>query len=34
MAGTGQGVMWLVAFILSGASLLRLVPRMWSASTT
>jgi len=31
---TSQGVMWLVAFILSGATLLRLVPRMWSTSTT
>jgi Na+/proline symporter len=30
---TGQGLMWLTAFVLSGATLLKLVPRMWSAST-
>ena len=31
---TGPGLMWLTAFILSGATLLKLVPRMWAASTT
>ncbi|HEU5219685.1 MAG TPA: hypothetical protein VFU23_13580, partial [Gemmatimonadales bacterium] len=31
---TGQGLMWLAAFILSGATLLRLVPRMWATSPT
>jgi SSS family solute:Na+ symporter len=31
---TAQGLMWLTAFVLSGATLLKLVPRMWSASTT
>jgi Na+/proline symporter len=31
---TGQGLMWLAVFVVSGISLLRLVPRMWAATTT
>ena len=31
---TGPGLMWLTAFVLSGATLLKLVPRMWATSTT
>ncbi len=31
---SGQGLMWLAVFVVSGASLLRLVPRMWAATTT
>ncbi len=30
---TGQGLMWLTAFVVSGATLLKLVPRMWAPST-
>ena len=26
---TAQGVMWLVVFLISGAGLLRTVPRLW-----
>jgi SSS family solute:Na+ symporter len=28
---TGPGLMWLVAFVISGVGLLRLVPRLWAA---
>jgi len=31
---TGQGLMWLAMFVVSGVILLRLVPRMWAATTT
>jgi len=31
---TGQGLMWLVMFVVSGLILLRLVPRMWAPTTT
>jgi len=31
---TGQGLMWLAMFVISGVILLRLVPRMWAATTT
>ena len=31
---TGQGLMWLTAFVLSGVTLLKLVPRMWAPSST